>query len=100
MLLKKVGSARLRKSDIHPISPKTDPSPTIPTYRQKEEKGKRVEDYRRDRASYANKKALALYLKPASLTPSNTGLARLFHRDTERGIKVLLYCEILQRGGA
>ena len=28
-----------------------DPSPTIPTYRQKEEKGKRVEDYPRDRAA-------------------------------------------------
>ena len=28
-----------------------DPSPTIPTYRQKEEKGKRVEDYSRDRAA-------------------------------------------------
>ena len=28
-----------------------DPSPTIPTYRQKEEKGKRVEDHSRDRAA-------------------------------------------------
>ena len=28
-----------------------DPSPTIPTYRQKEEKGKRVEDYSRDRSA-------------------------------------------------
>ena len=27
-----------------------DPSPTIPTNRQKEEKGKKVEDYSRDRA--------------------------------------------------
>ena len=32
LLLKKVSSARLGESDIH--------SPTIPTYRQKEEKGK------------------------------------------------------------
>ena len=28
-----------------------DPSPTIPTYRQKEEKGKKVEDYSMDRAA-------------------------------------------------
>ena len=35
---KKVSSARLGESDIHPMS--EDPSPTIPTYRQKEEKGK------------------------------------------------------------
>ena len=75
-------------------------SPTIPTYRQKEEKRKRIDDYRRDRVSKGNKKALALLLQPASPTPSNTGLARSFHRDTERGIKVLLYCEVLQRGGA
>ena len=40
LLLKNVSSARLGESDIHPISPKTHPSPTIPTYRQKEEKGK------------------------------------------------------------
>ena len=39
LLLKKVSRARLGESDIHPISPKT-PAPTIPTYRQKEEKGK------------------------------------------------------------
>ena len=28
-----------------------DPSPTIPTNRQEEEKGKKVEDYSRDRAA-------------------------------------------------
>ena len=76
-----------------------DPSPTIPTNRQIE-KGKRVEDYSRDRAAYANKEVLALLLKPASPTPSNTWLARSFQRDTEKGIKVLLYCKVLQRGGA
>ena len=37
-----VGSARLRVTDIlHPIKPKT-PAPTIPTNKQKEEKGKIV----------------------------------------------------------
>ena len=39
LLLKKVSIARLGESDIHHISPKT-PAPRIPTYRQKEEKGK------------------------------------------------------------
>ena len=46
------------------------------------------------------KKALALLLKPDSLTPSNKGSARLFQRDTERIIKVLRYCKALLRGGA
>ena len=76
-----------------------DHSPTIPTYRQKEEKGKKsTRLYSRGRAAWANKKTLALLLKPASPTPSNTASARSFWRDTERGIKVLRYarfCEIL-----
>ena len=55
-----------------------DPSPTIPTYEEKEEKGKIVEDYSRDRVAKANKKALALLLKHASPTPSNARLARSF----------------------
>ena len=67
---------------------------------RKKRKGKIVEDNNRDRAAYANKKALALLLKPASPTPSNTGSARSFQRDTVRGTKVLRYCKILQRGGA
>ena len=37
-------------------------------------------------------------MKPTSPTPSNTGSARSFQRDTERGIKVLRYCMVLQRG--
>ena len=91
LLLKKVGSARLRESDVHPISPKTPASQYQPIDRKKR-KGKRVEDYSRDRAASDNKEALALLLKPASPTLSNTGLARSFQRDTEKGIKVLLYC--------
>ena len=67
-----------------------DPSPTIPTYRQKEEKGKKVEDNSRDRAAKANKEALALLLKPASPTPANTGLARSLQRKTEKRINDLL----------
>ena len=39
-------------------------------------------------------------MKHANPTPSNTGSTRSSQRDTERGIKVLRYCEVLQRGGA
>ena len=98
-LLKKVGSARLRESGIHPISPKT-PAPQYQPIDRKKGKGKKVEDYSRNRAALANKETLALLLKPASPTPSNTGLARSFQRDTERVMKVMLYCKVLQRGGA
>ena len=41
----------------------------------------------------------ALLLKSASPKPSNTKSARSFHRNTVRRIKVLQYCEVLQRGG-
>ena len=99
LLLKKVGSAKLRESGIHPISPMTPASQYQPIDRKKR-KWKKVEDYSRDRTAWANKEALALLLKPPSPTPSNTGLARSFQRDTEKGIKVLLYCKVLQRGGA
>ena len=72
LLLKKVGSAWLRESDIHRISPKT-PSPQYKPIDRKKGRGKIVEDYSRDRVAYANTKALALLLKPARPTPSNTG---------------------------
>ena len=99
LLLKEVSSARLRESDIHPISPKTPALQYQPIDRKKRNE-KIVEDYSRNRAAQANKKALALLLKPASPTSSNTGSARAFQIDTESGTKVLLYCEVLQRGGA
>ena len=73
-----------------------DPSPTLPTYRGKEEKGKIVEDQKGE-TNYANEKALDLLLKPANPTPSNTVSTRSFQRDTERGKKVLRYCKVLQR---
>ena len=73
--LKKVGSARLRESDVHPISPKT-PAPQYQHIDRKKRKGKRAEDYCRDRAAYVNKEALALLLKLSSPTLSNAGLAR------------------------
>ena len=50
LLLKKIGSARLRESDIHPISPKTQ-APQDQPMEGKKRKGKRVEDYSRDRAA-------------------------------------------------
>ena len=49
LLLKKVGSASLRESGIHPISRKT-PAPQYQPIDRKKRKGKRVEDYSRDRA--------------------------------------------------
>ena len=50
LLLKMVGSARLRESDVHPISPKT-PAPQYQLVDRKKRKGKRVEDYSKDRAT-------------------------------------------------
>ena len=70
-LLKEVGSATLRESDVHPFSPKTPAAQYQPIDRKKR-KGKIVEYYSTDRAADANKKALALLLKAGSLTPSNT----------------------------
>ena len=51
-------------------------------------------------SSQANEKSLALLLLPANPTPSNTVSTRLFHRDTDKEIKVLRSCEVHQRGGA
>ena len=50
LLFKKVGSARLRESDVHAISPKT-PAPQYQPIDRKMRKVKRVEDYSRDRAA-------------------------------------------------
>ena len=50
LFLKKVSSARLGENDIHPISPNT-PAPKYQPIDRKKRKGKRVEDYSRDRAA-------------------------------------------------
>ena len=95
LLLNKVGSARLRESDMHPISPKT----TAPQYKpidRKKRKGKIVEHYSSDSAAKVNKKALPVLKKPARATPTNTGIARSLKRDNEREMKLLWYCEVLQ----
>ena len=49
LLLKKVGSARLRESDVHHISPNTL-APQYQPIDRKKRKRKRVEDYSRDKA--------------------------------------------------
>ena len=50
VIIKKVGSARLRESDLHPISSKT-PAPQYQPIDRNKRKGKIVEDYSRDRAA-------------------------------------------------
>ena len=50
LLLNKVGSARLRENDIHPISPKI-PAPQYQPIDRKNRKRKIVEDYGKDRAA-------------------------------------------------
>ena len=50
LLLKNIGSARLRESNIHPIIPKT-PAPQNQPIDRKKRNRKRVEDYSRDRAA-------------------------------------------------
>ena len=52
IIIKRVGSARLRESDIHPISPET-PAPQYQPIDRKKRKGKIAEDYSR-----ANKKSI------------------------------------------
>ena len=84
---------------INTLYQSEDPSPTIPTNRMKEAKWKTEEDENGAKLQ-ARYKAFALLLKPASPTPSNTGSPRSFRRDTDNGIKVLPYYEVLQRGGA
>ena len=66
-----------------------DPSPTIKTNRQKEYKGKNSRRQKGIEKPMPIKKTLALLWKCVSLTPSNTGSARSFDRDTERLIKVM-----------
>ena len=60
-----------------------DPSHTLSPYRKKKEKQKTVKEKKGPAAS-ADKKALTLLLRPASHTPSITGSARSFQRDTEK----------------
>ena len=100
IIIKTGRQCKAERELIYTLSVRRPPAPQYQPIDRKKRKEKRVEDYSMDRAASANKEALALLLKPASPTPSNTGLARSFQRDTEKGIKVLLYCKVLQRGDA
>ena len=100
IIIKKRSAVQGWERMIYTLSVRRPQPPQYQPRDRKKRNGKRVEDYSRDRAAWANKEALALLLKPASPTQLKMGLARLFQRDTERGIKVLLYCKVLQRGGA
>ena len=73
IIKKRVGSARLRESDIHPISPKT-PAPQYQPRDRKRRKGKRVEHYSRDRA--ANVFLLSAY---SMLSAENNLLLYVIH---------------------
>ena len=100
LLLKKVGGARLGESDIHPISAKT-PAPQYQPIDRKKRKGKRVEDYSRDGEAQANKEALALHaLENRQSHTIEYGVSKIVPEGHRNGIKVLLYCKVLQRGGA
>ena len=87
LLLKEVGNARLGESALS-----VRPQPLIPTYRKEERENSRKQ---KGIVQLRPKKTLALLLKPASYTLSNTGSARSFPRDTEMAIKVMRYCEVL-----
>ena len=50
LLLKKLGIERLRESGIHHISPKNS-APQYQPINRKKRKGKRLEDYSRDRSA-------------------------------------------------
>ena len=93
LLLIEVSIPRQRESDIDPVRPKTPAIQYQPIHRMKRNV-KIAEESSRDRAAEADKKALVLLLKPARPSPSNTRSARSFQIDTERAIKVLLYCEV------
>ena len=62
----------------------------------KEEKDKTAGD-KKERADHANRKALALLLKPASPTPSNTGSLRSFQRDTGHKASAILRSHTTRR---
>ena len=59
-----------------------DPSPTLPTYRGREEKAKLVEDKKR-REQLGQQKGIGPALETRQSTPSNTGSTRSLKRDTE-----------------
>ena len=84
LLLNKVGTAIKAGRERLTLYQSEDPTPATPTHRMKEEKGKTGGD-KKGASSLANKKPLAVLLKPASPTSSNMGSLRSFPRDTDKG---------------
>ena len=85
-LLNEVGRARL----ITPYQSKESPAPQY----QPIDRKRKIVEYCRERATLANKKLMALLLKPVSPKPSNTG-SQDCPKGTQRGINVLRYREVL-----
>ena len=88
IIIIKIESAVQGQERVRILYQSKDPNRTQPTNGRKK---KRIRRRQKERADYANRKALALLLKPVSPTPSNTGQPRSFQRDTERSTKVVLY---------
>ena len=76
VVLKEVASARLRESDIHPISSNT-PAPQYQPIDRKKRKGKIVENYSRDRAAYTNKKSIGPALEIRQSHTIEHGVSRI-----------------------
>ena len=75
-----------------------DPSPTLPTYRGKEEKGKIVEGKKGEQLDQQKGMGPALEIRQSHTI--KYGVNQIVPERYSRGIKVLLYCEVLQLGGA
>ena len=88
LLLKEVDSARLgERITLYQFN---DPSPTIPTYGQKEEKEKNS----RRQKGIEKLRPIKRYcpaLETRQSHTTNTGSAISFHWETEKGMKVLRY---------
>ena len=84
-----------RESDLHT----EDPSPTIPTHRKKEEKGKTVED-NKGASSEDNKNRLAMLVKPPSTggswNPPDTGTIYQYLRVNRSARVATCPCNVIE----
>ena len=89
----------MRESGKHPINPKI-PAPQYQPIDRKKRKGKKVEDY----IVGIEQLRPITYCGPALETrQSHTieyGVSKIVPEGHREGIKVLLHCKVLQRGGA
>ena len=96
LLLNKIGNASPGEGDWHPISPKTP----APHYQPIEEKKRRENSWRQKRREQlGQQKGIRPALETHQSHTIEYGVNQIVP-DTERGIKVMRYCEVLQRGGA